>query len=279
MQRGIRKSIPSNERPTPPSASCETMQGMDAEERSELERLRARAYGPDADLADDPDAWARLRELEEDDRQGRTEASESLAAAETEPPDAGVADDAEERDAGGDRTASRRPRVKNPRTLWLWAGSLAAVAAIASAASIAAVTVVPVARTAGVAQVDSLLPDPSVRTDSLSSLGIDSSQLTGYADYLGLTAFAGPTQIDSAGNRADCLVLVDTNELSGEDDDEDSFRGGFRYGGCGAGSFPATVEFIVTPELPEDFRNRFPVGTAVQFVREGERVGVFSDAE
>ncbi len=56
--------------------------------------------------------------------------------------------------------------MKNPRTLWLWAGSLAAVAAIASAASIAAVTVVPVARTAGVAQVDSLLPDPSVRTDS-----------------------------------------------------------------------------------------------------------------
>ncbi|WP_029145946.1 hypothetical protein [Microbacterium luticocti] len=37
---------------------------MDATARDELARLRARAYGPDADIADDPEALRRLRELE-----------------------------------------------------------------------------------------------------------------------------------------------------------------------------------------------------------------------
>lgn len=259
---------------------------MDAEARGELDRLRVRAYGPDADLADDPAAWARLRELEDIERRRHGEAAAVLVAEGEEvrslDADADADADADGTDArDGTRVAergSRRPDVRRGRTLWLWAGSLAAVAALASAASIAAVTVVPVVRSAGVAQVDSLVPDPSVGTDSLSTLGLEPSQLTGYADFHGLTPFAGSTQVDSSGTRSDCLVLVDTSELAATEEDE-SFRSGFRYGGCGAGVFPATVEFVVTPELPEAFRQRFPVGSSVQFVRDGDRVGVFSDAE
>lgn len=261
---------------------------MDAEAQNELARLRARAYGPDADLAADSAAWARLSELEDLERRRRAEVP-SPAPVERAPlgpadeaPSPGVDDvddmDADDEDAALAERPSRRPVIRRPRTFWLWAGSLAAVAALTSAASLAAATFLPVARTAGVAQVDTLVPDPSVQTDSLSPLGIDSAQVKGYADFFGLTTFAGSTQIDSAGNRADCLFLIETSDAPRTDDDG-TFQGRFRYGGCGAGAFPATVEFIVTPELPAAFRQRFPVGSAVQFVRDGDRVGVFSDAD
>ncbi len=86
------------------------------------------------------------------------------------------------------------------------------------------------------------------------------------------------TQVDAAGTRAECLVLMDTSSIPAPGD-LDAAQVGFRYGGCGAGAFPATIEFVVTPDLPDDFRARFPVGSSVQFVRDGDRVGVFSDAE
>lgn len=40
-------------------------------ERTELDALRTRAYGPDADIFDDPDALARLEQLEEQARRAR----------------------------------------------------------------------------------------------------------------------------------------------------------------------------------------------------------------
>lgn len=263
------------------------MQGMDAEARGELDDLRARAYGPDADLAQDPGAWARLRELEELDRRRRADAAASeavgapLVAGPIAPDDAGIVDvDTESEDGSDDdeELPARAPLVRRARTVWLWAGSLAAVAAVSSAASIAATTFVPVARTAGVAQVDTLRPDPAVDTAALGSWGFDSADVVGYADFNGLTAYAGSTQVGSAGTRADCLLLVETADVPSLDD-TGAFQGGFRSGSCGAGVFPATVEFVVTPEMPEVFRERFPVGSSVQFVRDGEQVGVFTDAE
>lgn len=249
---------------------------MDAELRGELERLRARAYGPGADLADDPDAAARLQHLEDIERRHRADSAQIPVAEDPLPV-------LEEGAAEGDEIEleerpARPPVVRRLRTLWLWAASLAAVAAVASAASIAATTFAPVARTAGIAQVGTLQPDPAADTEAVTTMGFDSTGILAFADYYGLTAYAGSTQIDSTGNTADCLLLVDTADVAGMGDDN-SFRGGFRYGACGAGAFPATVEFVVTPELPDGFRQRFPVGSSVQFVRDGERVGVFSDAE
>ena len=43
------------------------------------------------------------------------------------------------------------------------------------------------------------------------------------------------------------------------------------------GVFPATVEFVVAEGMPPAFVERFPIGTSVQFVYDGENVGVFSD--
>lgn len=257
------------------------MQGMDAELRGELAELRARAYGPDADLSADPAALGRLQELEDLERRDRGESSTPVVP--MNPPTAPSDDPlvAEEREPDLDEPterATRRPVVRRARTLWLWAGSLAAVAAIASAASIAATTFVPVARTAGVAQVATLQADPAADTAPVRSMGFESDDVSAYADFYGLTTYVGPSQIDAAGTRVECVLLVETATI-GKMDDGNVFQGGFRYGGCGAGAFPATVEFVVTPDLPDVFRARFPVGSSVQFVRDGDRVGVFSDAE
>jgi hypothetical protein len=263
------------------------MQGMDAEARSELARLRARAYGPDADLPEDALAWARLQELEELDRRRRAESASPIVGQGA--PRSAVDGTAADADASGVDTRSdgdadgaeeppvRPPLVGRPRTLWLWAGSLAAVAAVSSAASIAATTFVPVPRTAGVAQVDTLRIDPAVDTTALGSWGFNAPDVVGYTDFHGITAYAGSTQVGADGARADCLLLVDTAEIP-EMGEGGLSQSGFRSGGCGAGAFPATVEFVVTPTFPETFRERFPVGSSVQFVRDGERVGVFSDA-
>lgn len=253
------------------------MQDMDVELRSELQALRARAYGPDADLDRDPAAVARLQELEDLERQARVEAAVRSPVTPPMAPDAAplVVDDDDVE--GGVPTVSR-PVVRRARTLWLWAGSLAAVAAVASAASIAATTFVPVARTAGVAQVDTLRVDPSADDSPVRSMGFDSSEVSVYADFHGLTAYAGTTQVDSSGTRAECLILLDTSTLPASGDINAS-QIGYRYGGCGAGAFPATIEFVVTPDLPDAFRERFPVGSSLQFVSDGDHVGVFSDVE
>ena len=253
------------------------MQDMDVELRSELQALRARAYGPDADLDRDPAAVARLQELEDLERLARVEAAVRPPVTPPTAPDAAplVVDDD---DVESGEPPARRPVVRRARTLWLWAGSLAAVAAVASAASIAATTFVPVARTAGVAQVDTLRADPSADDSPVRSMGFDSSGVSVYADFHGLTAYAGTTQVDSSGTRAECLILIDTSTIPASGDITAS-QIGYRYGGCGAGAFPATIEFVVTPDLPDAFRARFPVGSSLQFVRNGDHVGVFSDAE
>src|ERR687897_460773 len=49
--------------------------GVDERAEAELQRLRARAYGPGADIHDDPLALRRLNELEEVHRAGSTRRS------------------------------------------------------------------------------------------------------------------------------------------------------------------------------------------------------------
>lgn len=272
---------------------------MDDDVHEELARLRARAYGPDADIADDAPALARLAELEDRERRAREErvpdAPGPDTAASAVPADAAVADapgdadDVPPGDTPGDeasgtdtiagdparrrRRRPRRPSVRSRRTLWLWAASIAAVAAVTSAATAAGTTFAPVARTAGVAQVDTLVEDPAF--DVPSFFGPIAEGARGFRDYLGLSAMVGFQEV-AGGDREPCLYLVDAEDLR---EDSGSFQGGYIFGGCGAGAFAPTAQFVVSEELPEQLRERFPVGTSLQFVFDGERVGVFTDAE
>ncbi len=256
------------------------MRKMDADEQRELERLRARAYGPDGDIAEDPAAVERLRELEDRERSAPlplstgdgelhdVETALVAPAGQDEPVDGDAG--AEEASAGG-----RRPLLRSRARVWIAAAGIAVAVALSSAVTAAGVGFTVVDRTAGIAQTDALTQDPDAELGSAGYLGFDPSQTRGYMDYYGLSVFQGRTQIDSEGNDADCLVVLDTQDLR----EGDSGRGtGVRTGSCGAGPFPATVEFIVTPSFPEAFRTRYPVGTAVQFVLDGDDVGVFTTA-
>lgn len=249
------------------------MHRMDADHGSELERLRARAYGPNADIAGDPAAVARLRELEDRERM-RTAPLEAEAETEADPGDDADAPqpDPEPEEA---EPAPRRPLLRSRRRVWVAAVAVAGVVALTSAATAAGVSVTAVDRTAGIAQTDTLTADPDAQLGSAGYLGFDPEQTRGFADYYGLTVFSGVSQIDSEGNQAECLIALDTSEVREADSPRSAPRG-IRVGGCGAGPFPASVEFIVTSSFPEPFRARYPVGTAMQFVLDDGNVGVFS---
>lgn len=267
---------------------------MDDGVREELGRLRARAYGPGADISDDPAAYARLLVLEDLERAERAEPvapapapavpagvampagaeSVDLASVAAAPVDAASVDGDPDGEDEAERPRERAPLVRSKRTVWAWALSLAIVAALASAATTAGVGFVPVAASAGAPQVATLTDDPGTQIPAI--FGQRTGDERAFADFYGVTAFVGTAQIDASENRSDCLYLLDTDEVG--QDGTSGFRGNFVYGGCGAGTFPATVQFVVADGMPEAFTARFPIGTSVQFVYDGDNVGVFSDA-
>lgn len=252
---------------------------MDDDVRHELRRLRARAYGPDADIADDPVASERLSVLEELERRERSSPPPptpvpDVPAGPTASDVDDVAGDPGDSEAPEDEVPrERRPLVRSRRQLWAWAISLAAVTALASAATALTVTFVPVSSSVGAPQVGTLEEDPD--TEIPSVFGQRTGGERAFKDFYGVTAFVGFAQVDATENRSPCVYLLDTTEVS--ERGARGFNGGFVYGGCGAGVFPATVEFVVAEGMPDAFVERFPIGTSVQFVFDGENVGVFAD--
>lgn len=278
MQHRAEESIPAHVPRTAPGRSgCGTILRMDDGVRDELERLRARAYGPDADLADDPVAWDRLRELEEQVRSAPLAPPPAPAPVPLEGPVASAGpevEDDDDDDGGADEPPRRRGvTVRSRRGVWAWAVSLAAVTALASAATALGVSFVPVAGAAGAVQVGTLTPDPGA--DIPAVFGQRTGSERAFQDYFGVTAYVALARTDATDTRNPCLYLLDSDEV-GRDDGR-APGGNFVYGGCGAGVFPATVEFVVAEGMPTAFVERFPIGTSVQFVYDGENVGVFSD--
>lgn len=251
------------------------MQRMDADEAHELERLRARAYGPRADIADDPAALARLRELE--DRE-RSRQSEPVPA-----PTTGVAAHTDAEADATDLTVEsaaepalpRPPLLRSRRRVVIAALSVAGAVAVASAVTAVAVGSTVVDGTSGIARSDSLTPDPGAELGASGYLGFDPERTRGFSDYYGLTVFSGVSQIDSEGNESTCLIVLNTEEARG-DGSSPSSSPRVRFGSCGAGPFPAAVKFVVSASFPEPFRARYPVGTAIQFVLDEDEVGVYA---
>jgi len=244
---------------------------MDDGARDELRELRARAYGPGGDIADDPEAWSRLRELEDLERASRLPPP-AVPAPPVLPEPAPVASPSptpDDESTPDDEPRTRPPLIRSRRGLWLWAASLAVVVALASAATAASLSFVPVRAAAGAPQVDALVPDLEATTPPV--FGQRTGSEKAFRDYYGVTAYGGLVQLDDGDNRSPCLYLLETANVGGET------RGNFVYGGCGAGVFPATVQFVVAQGMPTGLVERFGIGASVQFVFDGENVGVFSD--
>lgn len=243
--------------------------GIDA--RDELAALRARAYGPDADIAEDPEALARLRELE-DGRIGHGAPSTSAAgrSSERQPaPDAETPwpkgtpehDDPPEL-APGDRTVpddgpsteEDPPRASRRRIALMWTASVIVAAMVSAAVAVFATR---------------QFQDD---TGGVATLGADT-------EFVWPRAFGGPERAGDAyevfhgirplttddarrtGASDECLFLLSDDLI----DDSDYYSGSIWGSGCGAGAFPAVVAMKVTAGMPEDLRARFPIGTSLQF--------------
>ncbi|WP_282848062.1 hypothetical protein [Microbacterium oxydans] len=276
----------------------------------ELRALRARAYGPTADIEDDPAALRRLQQLEAR-RQPRPAAedvvppapavepidSESLRAAEPvirtrrsrrQPEDAegdtlGVLDTSVDDAEAAPPTAEPAERlaawfsVRTTRILWVVA--IVAAAAMSAAVTFALVKVTPVASSAGAPQIATL--------DATSDVAIPAGWM-GVGPSSAVFDFYGLVIVESSGGYyngsvgSDCLTVARADQVP-DKDDFDSSNGwtydGPMYTGCAVGAFPATVEVPFDTNTPKELTERFPDATALQFVYEAERVGVFLDSE
>lgn len=262
---------------------------MDDASAAELSRLRARAYGPDADLADDPAARSRLEELEAQLRAEREAQRPSVAAVSraSEPPadsvgarsvtpggDTSVTDvgaEAEE-DAAASRVwallrmlTSRLPPVATAMV------AVAIAAAVALTASIVwGLASLPViSQTTASRQVATLEINDDVAIPE-GFFGTTSEQAIAY-EYYGL--LMAQSSAMSPNGESECLIGLDEDDLTA---DGQGVNGPFYYG-CRAGAFPATIEVPLDDTAPERLRAQFPEGGALQFVLQGDRIGVFWD--
>lgn len=257
---------------------------MSEADRAELATLRERAYGPDADIDADPIAQARLQQLEAD-LQGIGGGADPGG----EPPGGGPAsieDDppaAEHDDSDPAAEPAPHPQVAPPpaagRTLLrrsmpaLWALSLIIAAAVAVGMSLswAAVVFAPISRGSdGISQVAVLTPDAAFEAGEEGFFWMGAAR--------GFTVFEGllPIAVDGeqmGAEGSECLALM---RMADYTPGADTIEGPV-YWSCDAGAFPATVQFVVDFQAPQQLRERFADGTALQFVLDGDRIGVFSD--
>ncbi|MFB8385947.1 hypothetical protein ACFC3F_02285 [Microbacterium sp. NPDC055910] len=250
---------------------------MDETTREELRMLRARAYGREADIDVDPSAQHRLEELERLARptQRRTDTDEHVDTTDPSREDAPVVEvvpaaaESSLPSAPGDDIP---PRPSLPRrTLALWI------------ASVVVALLVGVAATVGVSGI-SALGGGSVRQvatlhaiddfDWPEFVGVAGTGSAGYDDFYGLTPLRPRGGYFAGGVEQECLLVVFTEDI----ETGAEYPQGGMFSGCGTGAFPATLQFPVDAGLPDELRERFPEGSALQFVLDGDRVVVFSDA-
>lgn len=271
----------------------ETMPEMDTADAQELRMLRARAYGPAADIAEDYAAIRRLRELE-DRRAGTeidpasvltpvsvTDATTSIAQRPSrisDPvPDLLSADDAPEPSVAPDSGVGART-ADHTRWRWklLWIASLVASSALAASVTYAMTWISPVSVSSGAAQIDTLEPNAALAVP-VGWFGANENSIA--FDFYGLTLFTG--EGNRANSTAGCLYVVGTDQVPAEEDFSPtswSFEGEL-YTGCNVGVFPAAVEIPLGDATPDELNAHFPSGRALQFVLDGDRVGVFLDSE
>ncbi|GAA2980787.1 hypothetical protein JOD63_002732 [Microbacterium terrae] len=266
---------------------------MDTLSRDELHALRARAYGPAADIEGDPEALRRLRDLEGKARGQRVENADTpQARGDATASDAAPAQDAAEQTApSGPRQSSApsgetaRPAspAQAPRTLRSWLiPLLVLVLAVGVTVAVTAATVA-LTRTEGAEftvaapKIATLEPDPSlVVPEGFMGVAVDSLVY----DFHGLTLFTAAEGFPSTGDT--CFMVVASADVP-DTIPSDGYSWSSTsptYSGCTAAAFPAIAQFTVTEAMPEEFRAAFPEGTGVMFVLNDGRIDVYrSDAE
>lgn len=273
----------------------ETMQAMpeiDTSTHDELRLLRERAYGPAADIDQDPAAAQRLRELE-----ARTAEPAPEPAVPAEPQQTSVVTSQEAPTASPTPTAPTpgapeppapqpspdaepptqqpdAPRRRSRLTTVLWALSVAAAAAAAAAVTFSLTYVAPVPVSGDATQIASLEPTTGIAVPT-GFIGAGESSRT--FEFYGYTIFEATNMFGfSPSQGSDCFVIIATSKVPEEYDAQQGWSYDSPiYNACRAGTLPAVTQFVVDSSAPDQTRRQFPDGAALQFVFDGERVGVF----
>lgn len=282
--------------------------------------LRARAYGPMADIENDPAALQRLQQLEAL-RQGRGSGADTpehvlqagpamVQAPEVDAPDtaATVPDDGAGAPAAGaaaaahtvqeslfagldlpestatddetGRTAAPTTSRLSARTSRiLWVGAIVAAAAVSAAVTYGLVKISPVAVSSGAPQIATLEASPTLELPT-GWMGVGPSSAA--FEFSGLLLVQSSGGYINGSTGTDCLTVVRADQVpkKGEFDATSGWSSdGPIYAGCGVGVFSATVEVPIDSNAPKELSERYPSGKALQFVFDGDRVGVFLDSE
>ena len=284
----------------------ETMHGMDTASLDELRVLRARAYGPQADIDQDPAALRRLHELEtlhsatvsaapatprEPAVAPVVGAAEPARAATPSPPAPGAAESAAPAgeptsaepsalprdDSSADVVPSGKPRKRriSRAVAVLWALSVVAAAALAAGVTYATTSMAPVSTSSGAPQIATL---ESTSLIELPSGWFGAGPSSRVFEFYGLTLFESSQGYGFDGTG--CFTVVATEQLPADPSAADAWTMNTPvYSGCRVGDFPATVQFSIGSNAPQELRDRYPDGSSLQFVFDGDRIGVFLDSE
>lgn len=272
----------------------------------ELRLLRARAYGPEADIEHDPEALARLRELEGqglslDPAKGaqqdalpndeRSRITDDLAGVGTatgpetvtgpERADFNEQDAVEPQNIGVVRDPSRSGAGRRRRRRAMWITSLLGAAAAGAVIAYSLTSISPVSASSGAPQIASLAPTDAVPVPE-GWLGATEDSLV--YEFYGFVLFTTENWYESPGDDstgAACIAVVERSAVpSAEEFNPNSYSfEGEHYSDCSFGSFPVTVEAPIVEGTPFELRTRCPEARAIQFVLEGYDVGVFLDSE
>ncbi|WP_124292816.1 hypothetical protein [Microbacterium sp. ABRD28] len=235
----------------------------------ELKLLRERAYGPHADIGNDPSAQQRLRQLE-----GHAATVEELQGDGIHPViDLGAdrsprATDTERSTSSMNAAESRRA-IRTPAPIVV---ALTLAAAVVFAAITSATTAALVRAESPYADVQHVTSLPAQDSSTWpSSLGEPQPADKRYADFLGYTViFRESTSTDTAAG-TDCLSV-----LTPDNAERDPGRGAV-VTNCGAAAFPPATTVIVDEASPSSVLNFYRIGTVLQFVQNGSSVDVYAD--
>lgn len=260
------------------------MQSMDAATREEFAALRRRAYGPNADIADDPVALARLRELEERHDRGSTPATAArMAEAEVlfgpRPPrpessvapaphapsalDIAVSSAEPQRAEAHARATPTPPRIGRALLIG-WAASIVVVAIVVGALVFGLASLRPVSAVTGARQVASL-DEPAADVPMALPWARNGDRGATFS-FAGLLIVV--TSGENRGFEGECVtVLQEVVDAAGS-----------RMGdsACSAKPFHPAVSIQVTSGSSDELTAAFPVGTVLQFVWDGTAVAVFA---
>lgn len=243
---------------------------IDDDAAEELRMLRARAYGPRADISELPGGLARLRELEELSRPVRPT---EVAPPAVLPPAESTAPEGEAVASATEPSVPPAPASVQPRAAWqewvarhrrwVWALSLLAAFAIGGTGVLTSSGGFP--RVADAQEVAVLAVDPNF--DAPDMLGSAPREFRGFEEFSGMSVITTQEEWPWGGAH-ECMVVAEGGAESAAVEDRSFFTG------CGVDAFPATVQFDVEAGMPTELIERFPLGTSLQFVAEDAGVRV-----